>query len=1252
MKHVAQFPVAVRAQLSVTRTRGTFAIHLLGILALSGALFCYQAPAQTPPPTPPAVPPMAMATPPPAASAPPAIPVTPLAPTPAPAKERTVYVPFERLELVFENEGRGVFLPYREFLDLWNKLKLPEDVKKKEPPVDGVLASAHYSGRVEGDAASISANLELEALKEGWSALKIGTGDWSIADVKSNATLNHSGNGYDVIFPNKGKYDLRMTILGRIKREAGRSSLHLNLPRTVVSQFEMVIPEKGLEFTMTPACAFTTLEQPDGSTKLAVYFGASEEVDIAWQKKAGETALTPLLFAETSAAMKLSAGALRTAYQVQFRILRAGVSAFELLVPAGQAVLNVDGQNLRDWTIETTGSAQKLKVNLHTPARDSYSLQINVESAIASLPAKVPVPSLEVKNAERQSGVLTIAADPDMVIEAGELQGLTQQSALAEKDRALVGQYRYLRLPYAGTLSVSEAKPVVEVTSNTMLTVEPDTLKLLGTFKYSVKKAGIFSTQIALPAGFDQAEATGGEIESAVVQTSGAKKVLNVTFTSRRTGSFSFQVTAEAPRKNAVDPLTAPAFAPQNVARHEAVLGIAIHVSLKANTTDFGDMRQQDIRQIADIPLKNAEVTPLTLGFRYRAEAKPAQIAFELRKPRVSAEVLATTEVREALIRSTWLIEYTIEYAGVDEFTVSVPKAIADEVQIDGAAIKERVKSEAKTAKGEPSGNVIWKITLQDKKLGDYELRVTYETPQTQLKQGSAVSVALPEIKPLNLFRETGQIAVIKDGNIEFTKTETKGLELMDPAELKLDMHRDGVFLAYKYATHPIVLRLDVAKNLFLEVPRALVTYAVFTSVIAENKAETTEAVYWVRNNSQQFLSVQLPLNGKMLSDAFVNGQPQQPSRRPDRNEMLIRLPAEQSGTAFPVRFVYEVPSANAEGGLSPRGSIPVEPPTLNNTGVLQSKWAFYLPGGYRYVKFGGPMREAATPWGWDVFRQLGDLFVPKLGPQVPVQNSALLNEPESLPTAKGGGFDFTLPKEGYSVTLRRLDAPARVVIHYRSRTYAAIVEAIALLGAFYLGARLVMRPRSTRFQYALGVGGGALIMAGAVAPRAAGFWTSIYLGVLGAIAVWVVAGIWRRIKGAPRIVSAVPAWMRQGSNTGPGAVSGSGPGWGAGTAPGVPRMPAASPAVPVSVASKSSMPGEAPATVASETDAQSSKVAEPEPALVAAEVPNPAAPEPQTANTPAVPEPEAPTQQPPTPPAAKESPASHRPRRNKDKAP
>ncbi len=73
------------------------------------------------------------------------VPPPSVAPTPA-LIERTVYTPYEQLEQVFEKEDRGVFLPYREFLDLWNKLNLPADLKKNQPPVDGVLASAHYTG--------------------------------------------------------------------------------------------------------------------------------------------------------------------------------------------------------------------------------------------------------------------------------------------------------------------------------------------------------------------------------------------------------------------------------------------------------------------------------------------------------------------------------------------------------------------------------------------------------------------------------------------------------------------------------------------------------------------------------------------------------------------------------------------------------------------------------------------------------------------------------------------------------------------------------------------------------------------------------------------------------------------------------------------------------------------------------------------------------------------------------------------------
>ena len=47
-----------------------------------------------------------------------------------------------------------------------------------------------------------------------------------------------------------------------------------------------------------------------------------------------------------------------------------------------------------------------------------------------------------------------------------------------------------------------------------------------------------------------------------------------------------------------------PVFSPQ-AERHEARVGIAIHTSLKANTSDRGDLREEDVRGL--IALAGAE---------------------------------------------------------------------------------------------------------------------------------------------------------------------------------------------------------------------------------------------------------------------------------------------------------------------------------------------------------------------------------------------------------------------------------------------------------------------------------------------------------------------------------------------------------------------------------------------------------------------------------------------------------------------
>ena len=139
------------------------AMKLSRLLALVLPAFALIAFSQEPPPVPPVIPPSA--------------------PTPPKiiTKEHTIFVPFEKLEEVFEGQEQGVFLPYREFLEMWNKVNLPEKLKKTEPPVDGVVAGASYVGKVDGDLAEIHAKVNFEALKDGWSQIPLGTGPASVA---------------------------------------------------------------------------------------------------------------------------------------------------------------------------------------------------------------------------------------------------------------------------------------------------------------------------------------------------------------------------------------------------------------------------------------------------------------------------------------------------------------------------------------------------------------------------------------------------------------------------------------------------------------------------------------------------------------------------------------------------------------------------------------------------------------------------------------------------------------------------------------------------------------------------------------------------------------------------------------------------------------------------------------------------------------------------------------------------------------
>ncbi|MEM1443599.1 MAG: hypothetical protein AAGF67_14735, partial [Verrucomicrobiota bacterium] len=478
-------------------------------------------------------------------------------------RERSVYVPYEDLQKIFEDEGRGVFLPYKEFLDLWNQLTLEKDREEPKPPTDGVISSAVYTATVEGtddQVLAVDALLRIESFKDdGWAVVPLAKSGLAIAESETGeATLHLGKNGYELILPRKGQYEVSLKLYAKIEQSSGRNQVTIHLPKAGVSKFEATLPGTEWEFEIEPGAAFSSQPAEGGNTLLSFFFGETEKFDFVWQKQGGESTLQPLLFVETDYSARIVPGAIQSEVDLHYNILRAGVSTLMVEVPPDEEVLNVAGENIKQWNISATDDEQVLTVDLHVAAKDDYTLTLTLEKPVGSLPAEVSLPQIEALEVVRQRGNVTLHASRFLEVETVSLDGLVQRTLSVEgeeenptEELRPLGRFRYLDLPYEFAVSVEEAAPLIEVQSWTRFQVDLDFTEFTTRFDYEIKRVGIFETRIQIPEGFEGLEATGEAVENFSVETDpDGTGFLSITFKSRTEGTTSFSVTGRQTRES------------------------------------------------------------------------------------------------------------------------------------------------------------------------------------------------------------------------------------------------------------------------------------------------------------------------------------------------------------------------------------------------------------------------------------------------------------------------------------------------------------------------------------------------------------------------------------------------------------------------------------------------------------------------------------------------------------------------------
>jgi len=1042
-------------------------------------------------------------------------PAVPAAPPVSPlGVERNVYVPYEELEAIFEKDGRGVMVPYREFLQLWNELNLKRaEQPEEEPPLGGVVKSAVYTAQVtgKGDAASlvIQGKIEVESFRKGWATIGLGRVPLNIIEAKTgDASLSLGDQGYELLVPKKGVYTVELTLLAPVRNEESGFSAKPSLPRSPVSRLVAVVPGKDWRFELGGNLPFTT--GPDGKdSRIEFSFGEMQEVAIGWSRDGGDSRLTPLLFADTTIRSRVVVGAIQTTADLRYRILRAGVDHFELEVPASHEVLLVEGDNLKEWNLSGSGKTQRIAVRLHAEVRDTYELHVVLEKSLGALPAEVDVPSVMVASVARQSGVLELSADSDLEVAVASVEGLTRQALEDRTDDDFAARYRFLKGPYTANLRIERARPEIHAEIITAVRVRPETIDWRSSVSIDVSRAPVFEAEIALPAGFKECRVSGEDVED--FKVNGEKLSIRL---ARQTGRSSFQIEASRVRQGEEEPVVTPLVQVVGATSQVARLAIEVDPSLDPLTEQPGDLLVVDPETLRE-ELAGADLTcEAGIGFRYAAGAKPGRLTLKARKPQVTAAVSQLVRVEEEATIHRWWIDYEILFAGTNRLIVRVPTAIAAQLQVGGAGQHEINRNYRHVVDGKPveaGQDVFWAISFPGRQQGKYRLELALDQPHPEIGFEKPELVSVPVIGLVDVFRETGQLAVATAANLNIGTVEAEGWEVIDSRELLQPLGGEGLVAAYRYRSHPGNLMLPVTKNRYLEIPRALITHADVNAVLSGDGALTTEAIYWMRNAAESSLKVQLPPGARMVSDVVVKDTAQQPVSQAGTNDLIIRLPpsSETKDAPFPIRFVYELASPDSGQSLPPRGELLLPAPEIRDLQVLQTRNHLYLPPEYRYLGFGGPYELAGKVAGWREARKRLDFLIPALGAANPEGTVAPRTDPPVFQSETSTGLNAPVIKQGQSFVLHRLGAPAPLTVSFLSQALSTALEAVLCLIAMAIGLSMSRATMEARFMFLIFAGLLPLALAGMVAPQMADLYRAVFLGATASVVGWIFAGIW-----------------------------------------------------------------------------------------------------------------------------------------------
>ncbi len=888
-------------------------------------------------------------------------------------EERTIYVPFSKLQDVFEKQGRGVFLPYDQFQQLWKAARDNKQTKPpSESPVDAVITSVLNEASVQKDVVEVEATLTIDVIKKGWvqvplrlkeAAIKSAT----IAGEPARITPAADG-GYQLLIENKEgmseSIELSLVYSRAFVKSPGRNSVAFDAPQAPVNRWKIRIPQEGVKVNVQPMIAASEPSDteegnksgdasngdpaanpkaqeaavPKEETILLAFVGAAPQVIIDWTPKSeGARGMTALTSVQVQQEIFLTDGATRTRATLKYDISRGELAELSVQVPIDHKVVNVFDANVRKWSVIKEAEHQRIIVELFEPAQSTQALLIEMEQFI-SLEASEVITAAQIRVEEvgRQQGTLVVNVDPALKAESTTRAGLLQVDA-SELPPSQGGEkwsfaYRYASLPYSLGINVEKIQPRISVLQLVESYLEPETwtVDLLAT--YNIEDAGVFQLEFTVPQGFEVNQARGRElpdiaaasVDSFHVEGDNQERLI-VNLSRRAIGKVGLHVQLQRRLDDAnlltptgvasVLALGLPQANQTNLIQSEGRLVVYSPESVRVNPVSSKGLRPISFSEAYQIVSSIREGrfpnTRPALAFAYSDQAAQLEFSAERRKPYVTARQRLGVRFDSGVVRYESMIFYEILYSAVKSLRIDIPSNIASDIRNTSSGIRE-VPMDPQPADVE-QGYVAWALSGETELVGNHVVVLSWEQKLPQLEVGKSVDVDILPLKPLAIDRAWGQIVVSKAESLDVQPSdESTGLRSIDPAhDVMADARVSDAARAFEYYD-AWRLKLSATRFQLEEVKRTSIERGLVKVVVTRSGQQGVQALYQMRS-ARQRLSLQLPPDAEFDSQpARINGQ-SVTLERGDQGQLFIPLVGQSPDVPFTLEVRYSVAGDHQE---------------------------------------------------------------------------------------------------------------------------------------------------------------------------------------------------------------------------------------------------------------------------------------------------------------------------------------------------